>query len=110
MYGKSPKHLEDPISNILYYISYKITQIININPNYITLLRLFIMFYIYYLLFNNKSKYFAAILFMICYFLDHLDGEMARQHDKITKFGDYFDHIVDNLYILPVITSDAFMI
>ena len=42
MYGKSPFHLEDPISNIFYYLSYKITNVLKIKPNYITSTRLLI--------------------------------------------------------------------
>ena len=79
MYGKSPIEYEEPISNLFYSIAYNISKIYNIDPNIITTLRLIIMIFIYYLLYKTSYKKLAALLFIFCYFLDHLDGEMARQ-------------------------------
>lgn len=104
MYGKSKQYNEEPISNYLYNISYTLTNKIKINPNIITTFRLILMIIVYYILiYKKKYSIIAGFLFLFCYFLDHLDGEMARQHDLITTFGDYYDHIVDNTYIIPVI-------
>ena len=100
-FGKSELKNEEPISTLLYYISYKITKLTNINPNYITTARLFLMLILYYLLYYG-GRIMPAILLLICYFLDHLDGEMARQNNRVTIFGDYYDHIVDQLYMLPL--------
>ena len=53
---------------------------------------------------KNRTLIFSllitASLFIGC---NNSDGEMARQHNTISTFGDYYDHIVDNTYIIPVI-------
>lgn len=100
-FGKSELKNEEPISTLLYYISYKISKLTNINPNYITTARLFLMLILYHQLYYG-GKYIPALLLLTCYFLDHLDGEMARQNNRVTIFGDYYDHIVDQLYMLPL--------
>ena len=100
-YGKCNLELEEPISKLLYYISYRISKKINMNPNLITTSRLLIMFLVYYLIHKNYLIV-PGILYLFCYFLDHLDGEMSRQNKTYTLFGDYYDHSVDLLYELPV--------
>ena len=100
-YGKCDLEFEEPSSKLMYYISYLITKKININPNLITTARLVIMFIVYYLLYKNY-KILAGLLYLLCFFFDHLDGEMSRQHNTNSLFGDYYDHFVDIFYELPV--------
>ena len=102
MYGKSPEKYEEPISNFLYYISYKISKKYNIRPNLITTIRLLLMFLVYYLIYSSQLKVLTGLFYLFCFFLDHLDGEMARQNNTSTSFGDYYDHITDCFYELPV--------
>ena len=37
----------------------------------------------------------GAILFLVCYLLDNIDGEVARAKDQCTAFGAHFDTFVD---------------
>ena len=71
-FGKSQLKNEEPISTFLYFISYKISKLTNINPNYITTTRLILMIFLYYFLYYG-GKHIPASLLIICYFLDHLD-------------------------------------
>jgi phosphatidylglycerophosphate synthase len=36
--------------------------------------------------------YIACIFWIIAYFLDCLDGYIARKYKETSKFGDYYDH------------------
>ena len=102
MYGKSPEKYEEPMVNYLYYISNQISKKYNISPNLITTIRLLLMIAVYYLIYSSQFKVLAGIFYLFCFFLDHLDGEMARQHNTSSTFGDYYDHITDCFYELPV--------
>lgn len=106
MGGKTPQEYEDPIPNMFYYISDKLCDNLfklKITPNFITTLRLILMIVLTILVFYKKYLLFAGILFIFCFFLDHLDGEYARKYNMVTKFGDYYDHIVDNTYFIPLL-------
>ena len=106
MGGKTPQEYEDPIPNIFYYISDKLCDKLfklKITPNFITTLRLILMIIATILVFYKKYLFFAGFLFIFCFFLDHLDGEYARKCNMVTKFGDYYDHIVDNTYFIPLL-------
>jgi phosphatidylglycerophosphate synthase len=35
---------------------------------------------------------YAAVIFIIAAFLDHVDGEFARIVEKTSDFGHYYDH------------------
>lgn len=39
----------------------------------------------------------SAVLFSTAYMFDCLDGYVARTYNMVTKFGDYYDHIMDVL-------------
>lgn len=101
-FGIDYKAKEEPLSQIYYEASNKITQKIKINPNLVTLSRILIMIALTTMFYFNYLPVLDAILLQLCFFLDHLDGEMARVHNLITKFGDYFDHITDLLYMIPL--------
>ena len=74
-----------------------------IHPNIITLGRLDLMIWLTLAFSQGRHVTAAAICLQICYFLDHLDGEMARTHSLVSKFGDYFDHLLDVTYELPLL-------
>lgn len=101
---KVPYELMDNLSANFYHISDKISPRLSnygITPNMITLLRAFLGVLAITLL--NKNKLLAAVLIVIFYFLDCLDGHHARKNKMITKFGDYFDHIVDILFGICIV-------
>jgi phosphatidylglycerophosphate synthase len=47
----------------------------------------------------------AAILLFISYYLDCVDGKLARQYNMVTPFGDMYDHISDLIKIIAIITA-----
>ena len=44
---------------------------------------------------DPMPAHWAAGLFVIAVFLDHTDGELARQSGKTSTFGKYFDSSVN---------------
>ena len=100
---KINKKCENPIDTlILEFIEFFDKNVIKLHtdPNFITIFR-FILVVIFWSKFNNnKTKTnatFFAFIFLFNYFLDCLDGYLARKCDSVTKFGDYLDHIADLL-------------
>ena len=74
---------------------------IGFSPNKLTGLGLLSSLLCLYYMYHKNSK--RAIIFLVlrCYF-DYADGLLARKFGKVTKFGDYFDHIVDMVFGLGV--------
>lgn len=89
---------ENPIDKLIYYnIVIPIVPVLhklNFTPNLITMFSFISGLISIYLLY--KKKYIESTVFYILnYLFDCMDGYMARKYNKITKFGDYFDHITD---------------
>lgn len=42
-----------------------------------------------------SNFHLAAVLFAVAYYFDCVDGKMARKFNKVTVFGDYYDHFGD---------------
>ena len=101
--GATHPEMEEPLTQTYYTLARKIANAVKINPNIITLTRLVLMIGLTALFYMNRLTVLAALLLQVCFFLDHLDGEMARTHNMITKFGDYFDHILDVTYEVPLV-------
>lgn len=70
-----------------------------ITPNRITAIRLFCIIPLY---FAYKAHYSAIMLviFLLAFFLDCIDGTLARERKQITFFGKIFDPSVDKLLFL----------
>jgi phosphatidylglycerophosphate synthase len=66
------------------------------NPNYITVLALLVAFAAGYAFWKNMLLP-AAALVLLNGFLDVLDGEIAKQFKRETKFGDFLDHVFDRI-------------
>ena len=63
---------------------------VNVNPNLLTTLSLlFTLGSAYYILSSELAM--AATLFLFGALLDALDGMVARAHNRVTKFGAFFD-------------------
>lgn len=70
--------------------------LIDINPNYITVLAFLVA------ILSGASFYFdyvflAGLLYFLNGFLDILDGQIAKEYDRTTEFGDFLDHTLDRL-------------
>ena len=67
-----------------------------ISPNFVTgtsfLINLFANFY----LFSGKLS-LAALLYFLSNVLDCVDGQLARLRNEISKFGMFFDPVIDGL-------------
>ena len=80
---------------------------IHVGPNFLTTLGLISSILSLYYLYYRKAIY--AIIFLILrWYFDYADGIFARKYNKVTKFGDYYDHIVDILYSIGIIFVIAF--
>jgi phosphatidylglycerophosphate synthase len=87
--------LSDPLSNLLYKM--------NITPNMVTIFRLLFILYQTYNLYYNKISINTFILsYIFYYYLDCVDGYMARKYNLITKIGDILDHVTDISVVLLV--------
>ena len=101
--GKIHESLEDPVSGIMYDISESISPTlysIGVTPNIITSTRLLASLFGFIYLFENRYYKSSAILYLLSYFGDCLDGHMARKYNMDTPFGDYFDHIADLVVLI----------
>lgn len=116
---KIPAKIENPIDNV--FISLAICLNKNIlsrsivHPNAVTAASLAVGLASSYFLFRSWYV-MAGVLYALAYFLDCVDGNLARMTDSETVFGDWFDHISDiiktitltivyvyNIRILPVL-------
>lgn len=98
--GKVHESLEDPLSQLFYDISDKISPSlhnIGITPNFITALRTILILAVFPYAFLTKHYHIAAIIYIVSYFGDCLDGHLSRKYNLDTDFGDYFDHASDVL-------------
>lgn len=102
---KIPVQYENPFDNYLLDISDKVTPYVyssGITPNTITTLSNITTIIVVILLFKSQY-YWASFFVLIAYFFDCLDGHLARSHDMVTVFGDYYDHISDSLKTIVVL-------
>jgi phosphatidylglycerophosphate synthase len=94
---KLPRNYDNPVDNIIVDIADKLNPYFrraNLTPNVLTTFNL--LFAIYAIYFFTKQAYeMSAICFGISYFFDCADGNFARKYGMVSKFGDYYDHIVD---------------
>lgn len=72
----------------------QLLSVIPIHPNVITTVGWILGIFSGYL-FAQGDPYlanYAAVIFIIAAFLDHVDGEFARIVEKTSDFGHYYDH------------------
>ena len=53
----------------------------------------------------RKNYKFAAVMILISYYLDCVDGKLARQYNMVTHFGDLYDHIGDITKIIAIFVA-----
>ena len=96
---------ENPIDNILIKICQNVNKYffkLNFTPNMITSVSLIVSLYSSHSIYNKQYK-LGAVLFLIAYFFDCLDGNYARTYNMTSKFGDLYDHTSDMFKILILI-------
>lgn len=98
MNGRKISHQqENPIDNIYIYLSKYISSFLHDNisfmsPNIITTISLIVSLIGTYLIYLKYYK-LGAILYLIGYIFDCLDGYYARRYKMTSVFGDYYDHL-----------------
>jgi uncharacterized protein YggT (Ycf19 family) len=95
---KIPPEFENPIDDFLLDIcdrNVKLMRNCNITPNMITIVRIILSFFILFVFYNSCDIYTPILGFGIFYYLDCLDGHLARGTDQVTVLGDYLDHFGD---------------
>jgi len=100
---KIPPHLENPIDNILIDLCDRLIPFINATPNQITIFRLILGIIFIYKLNCRTNKLFTILFIIFFYFLDCLDGHLARKTNQVTIIGDYLDHISDIIFIIGLL-------
>jgi hypothetical protein len=91
--------LENPIDNIFLHLAEWLSPILyktGHTPNIITTYSFISGLISLYFLYLNRRKEFA-VLFVLSYIFDCIDGHFARRYDMITEFGDFYDHLTDVL-------------
>ena len=94
---KLPTNFENPVDNFIYLFVPSQSKLFDkLSPNMITTISvIFSTLSIYYFI---KDKYELSTLFYILsYFYDCVDGFHARRKNQVTTFGDYYDHMSDNI-------------
>ena len=67
-----------------------------ITPNIVTIVSFAVNMAANYQLLNNQLG-MAALLYFFAYVLDCADGQLARLRDVVSKFGRFFDPVLDGL-------------
>jgi phosphatidylglycerophosphate synthase len=66
----------------------------NINPNLITLISIITVLLAAYFIIN-KNYFYALIFIVLTGITDIIDGSFARLTNRVTKFGNYLDAMID---------------
>ena len=79
----------------------ELTQILNpyfynlgFTPNMLTGLS-FLFIILSLLMFYKDYRILAVLFYILNYYFDCADGNMARRYNMVSKFGDFFDHFTD---------------
>ena len=67
-----------------------------ITPNMVTVFSFLLNLFANYQLLSGELR-FAALLFFISFIMDCVDGQLARQRNTVSKFGMFFDPVLDGL-------------
>lgn len=87
-----------PYDNFFYKLSEpaaKVFHSLKMTPNTVTLLRLLLIILCFFLIYRGVPVIIPIVLYIINFYLDCVDGTMARKYNQQSKFGQYFDSIVD---------------
>jgi len=75
--------------------------------NQITLVRLSLLPFMWFLILKNYPLYYVGILLIICGVTDVLDGYLARKLNQVTELGSRMDSWADNLLFISAILWTA---
>jgi phosphatidylglycerophosphate synthase len=104
MVNKLPTEQECPVDNLImpfidtHLGAYKA---LGLTPNMVTTLGLICGLLSAYLI-SQRRLGAAALIFLLSYYFDCVDGKLARRYNMQTKFGDLYDHAADTTKLLAV--------
>lgn len=93
------EEIKDIIRDALRPLAKKITYV---NPNTLTIFGLFLSL-VSGVLFASRDVSLAGVFLLASGFLDALDGIVARENNRITKFGGFLDSVCDRFADAAVI-------
>jgi len=103
---KIPPEFENPIDDILLDVCDKLVpycEEFKITPNFITIFRTILGIFTLYSFYFTSNFIFPIAGTIIFYFLDCLDGHLARKTNQVSILGDYLDHYSDISFYLILI-------
>jgi len=107
MVNKLEDHCECPIDIYIFkFIDMHLHIFYNLGftPNMVTTLSIIFGLFTAYQIMQNRL-WLAAICWLISYYLDCVDGKLARKYNMVSKFGDMYDHIGDLLKFIAVLVA-----
>ncbi len=96
--------IKEFIRNALRPLTKKITYI---NPNTLTLFGLLLAL-LSAILFARREVLWAGAFLLVSGFFDVLDGEVARENNRITRFGGFLDSVCDRFADVAVIIGAVY--
>ena len=105
MVNKLPTEQECPIDNVIMRFidtHLHVYKTLGFTPNMVTTLGLLFGLWSAYLI-TQKQLAMAALVFIISYYFDCVDGKLARRYDMQTQFGDLYDHTADTIKLCAVL-------
>jgi phosphatidylglycerophosphate synthase len=112
MVNKLADHNECPIDVALYKLidtQLHVLKKMGFTPNMLTTLSILLGLLSSYEIFKGNFTA-AAVLWLVSYYFDCVDGKFARQYDMVTKFGDMYDHFGDAFKYIVLIYALAYRI
>ena len=100
---KIPSNIENPFDTLLISLCDKLIDFcytLKITPNKVTIFRIILVIFVFKEMFTTSNIAFPVFGILTFYFLDCLDGHLARSTDQVTVLGDYLDHTADVLSII----------
>ena len=97
--GLVARYISYPLANFFVPIFYNL----GFTPNMVTTLTLLMRIIVIYYLYHKKNYELILILFIFSWITDGVDGQIARNYNMYTKFGDYYDAIVDNITCISML-------
>lgn len=80
--------------------------LVDINPNYLSMIALFFAFVSGYMFYKNLNV-LAGVFVLANGYLDILDGEVAKEFGRTSKLGDFIDHTFDRIADLAMLLGIA---
>lgn len=89
-------NIKSIFKKLVIYPIVKLLIKIRVSPNLITVLSLVITIFAFWV-YKNGVFWLGGIILFFSSILDTFDGELARQTNKVTKFGGFLDSTIDRV-------------